>query len=49
MNYEQLISDPEATLTSICNFIGLPYNQAMLNYPETTTLVSLSRSHLVSP
>ncbi|MBR8828130.1 MAG: sulfotransferase [Gomphosphaeria aponina SAG 52.96 = DSM 107014] len=37
VTYEQLISDPEATLTSICNFIGLPYNQAMLSYPQTTT------------
>ncbi|MGL5075231.1 MAG: sulfotransferase family protein, partial [Waterburya sp.] len=35
--YEQLIVDPVETLKQICNFIGIEYDAAMLNYPQTTT------------
>lgn len=35
--YEALISDFVATLTRICEFIGVPYDEAMLNYAKTTT------------
>ncbi len=37
LHYEELISSPKAELTRICNFIGLPYDEAMLTYPQTTT------------
>ena len=39
-HYEDLILKPEATLTKICNFIGVSYDQRMLNYPEDTTYSS---------
>lgn len=34
LRYEDLIEKPEATLTGLCEFIGVPYNEAMLRYPE---------------
>lgn len=35
--YEDLILEPVKTLTRLCNFIGVPYDQAMLSYPQKTT------------
>jgi Sulfotransferase family len=35
--YEDLIADPVATLTKICQLIGIPYDRAMLDYPQSTT------------
>jgi hypothetical protein len=37
LTYEELIVDPVKTLKHICDFIGIEYDQAMLNYPQTTT------------
>ncbi|MGL5834892.1 MAG: sulfotransferase family protein [Waterburya sp.] len=37
LTYEQLIVDPVETLKQICDFIGVEYDAAMLNYPQTTT------------
>ncbi|NER29710.1 MAG: sulfotransferase [Symploca sp. SIO1C4] len=37
ITYETLISEPSKTLTCLCNFIGVPYEPAMLSYPQTTT------------
>ena len=37
VRYETLITKPVETLTHLCNFIGTPYNPAMLSYPQTTT------------
>ncbi|PSB03827.1 sulfotransferase [Merismopedia glauca CCAP 1448/3] len=35
--YEDLIAEPEKTLTRLCEFIGIPYDSQMLTYPEDTT------------
>ncbi len=37
VTYENLIADPVSTLTVICHFLGLEYNQQMLNYAQDTT------------
>lgn len=37
VSYEELITDPEQTLSKVCNFIGVPYSDEMLNYSDKTT------------
>ncbi|MGF1482413.1 MAG: sulfotransferase [Cyanophyceae cyanobacterium] len=37
IKYEELIAEPTATLTQICDFIGVSYSEAMLSYPQSTT------------
>lgn len=37
VTYETLIKDPVTTLTRICNFIDLSYDENMLSYFQTTT------------
>jgi hypothetical protein len=37
ITYESLMSKTVETLTQVCDFIGISYHQAMLNYPSTTT------------
>jgi hypothetical protein len=34
IHYEQLVSRPEATLLTICDFLGLPFESEMLSYYE---------------
>jgi hypothetical protein len=35
--YEDLIVDPQKSLTGLCEFMGIPYDEQMLSYPEDTT------------
>ena len=37
LRYEELIAAPEQILTALCKFMGLEYDQRMLEYPERTT------------
>jgi hypothetical protein len=37
ITYETLISEPVEVLTRLCDFIGVPYDEAMLSYSEKTT------------
>lgn len=37
ISYEKLIANPVETLRQVCDFIGVEYDEAMLNYPQTTT------------
>src|SRR6516225_8210575 len=37
VHYEQLVHDPVFLLTSICEFCGVKYNSAMLDYPKYTS------------
>ncbi len=37
LKYETLIEKPVETLTRLCEFIGIPYDEAMLNYARNTT------------
>ncbi|NEO32243.1 MAG: sulfotransferase [Symploca sp. SIO3C6] len=37
ITYEELISEPVKTLTCLCNFIGIAYDQAMISYHQTST------------
>jgi hypothetical protein len=34
VRYETLVSEPESTLSEICEFAGVPYHSAMLEYPS---------------
>ena len=36
IRYETLVTQPEATLTGLCEFLGVPFDQAMLDYPNDT-------------
>ncbi|MGB8700650.1 MAG: sulfotransferase [Thermosynechococcaceae cyanobacterium] len=37
LKYEDLIYDPVENLTKLCQFLEVPYNNAMLSYPQDTT------------
>lgn len=37
VRYEDLVTEPEAVLTRICEFLGVPYDRAMLEYPQDST------------
>ncbi|MEO0949377.1 MAG: sulfotransferase, partial [Cyanobacteria bacterium J06641_5] len=37
LRYEDLITQPEATLARICEFVGTTYSPTMLTYPEDST------------
>lgn len=37
IRYEQLVAEPEATLRSICDFVGVVYESCMLEYSATST------------
>ncbi len=37
VRYEDLVCDPEATLSQICRFLGVEYSPKMLTYPQDTT------------
>ena len=37
LQYETLVTEPEKTLTRVCQFLGIPYDPAMLTYPDQTT------------
>jgi hypothetical protein len=34
VRYEELVSEPEATCETLCSFLGLPYDDAMLKFHE---------------
>lgn len=37
ITYESLMSQTVETLTQVCNFMGITYEEKMLTYPQTTT------------
>jgi hypothetical protein len=37
MRYEDLVSDPGAACARLCEFLGLPYDEAMLRFHEGRT------------
>lgn len=37
VRYEELVSEPVETLTRVCNWVGVPYDPAMLSYSERST------------
>jgi len=37
ITYEALIEHPRETLASICDFVGVPYHESMLSYPNDST------------
>lgn len=44
VRYEELIRSTEAVLTRVCQFIGIPYDPRMLDYPSRTTYEHPDRS-----
>ena len=52
LRYEDLLTDPEAELRTICAFLDLPFDDAMLRYHENGPVPSLRRDpneHLAKP
>lgn len=43
ISYEDLAIQPERTAEELCRFIGVPYDQAMFDYPKDTTYKAPSR------
>jgi len=43
ISYENLVTQPEQTAQGLCRFIGIPYDQAMFDYPKHTTYKAPSR------
>ena len=37
ISFENLAADPRGTLSRICEFIGVPYREEMMSYPDDTT------------
>jgi hypothetical protein len=37
VRYEELVREPEATLTRLCEFLGVTYDPLMLDYPKHST------------
>lgn len=46
LKYEDLIQNPEGRLASICDYLGIPYSDAMLSYPEDTTYDVIDKSRV---
>ena len=46
IRYEDLVTEPRATLEQICEFLELPYDSAMLDYPNDTTYSTPSPSSI---
>lgn len=44
IRYEDLLREPETTVKALCEFLGLPYEEAMLYYYETEDAQATSRS-----
>ena len=44
VRYEQLVSDTEATLRRVCEFVGEPFDPVMLEHHKTERAKALSRS-----
>jgi len=38
LRYEDLVSEPESSLSKVCAFAGIPYSEAMLSYHEEKRL-----------
>jgi hypothetical protein len=37
VKYEELVTDPASSLGRVCQFLGRPFNEQMLSYPESTS------------
>jgi hypothetical protein len=37
VRFEDLVGNPEPTLARVCRFLGVPYDERMLAYPQTST------------
>jgi hypothetical protein len=46
IRYETLVNEPEATLDQVCQFIGVPYSPAMLDFPTDTTYSAPAPEHV---
>lgn len=46
ISYEDLITDQEATLRSVCKFLGLSFSDTMMNHEEQKSYVSKNRENI---
>lgn len=46
LRYEDLLTDTEAVLARLCDFIGVTYDPAMLRYHETSTYAPIDPTHV---
>lgn len=37
IDFESLVDDPRSTLSKVCDFVGVPYSETMLKFPENST------------
>ncbi len=47
VRFEDLVREPQAVLTTVCGFLGVPFSEQMLSYPETSSYAAPD-VHLVS-
>jgi len=46
LKYEDLVSSPREQMADLCAFLGIPYEEAMLNYLKDTGLVSQHKASM---
>jgi hypothetical protein len=46
IRFEDLIADPKVVLESVCDFMGLPFDESMLNYAKKKSFVSKNRQSI---
>lgn len=47
LKYEDLIRDPERELQNLCDFLGIPYSEQMLSYPDhISASVPIAKRHI---
>lgn len=44
VRFEELVQDTAPTLQRLCSFLGVPFDQKMLSYPEDTTYAPIDRN-----
>lgn len=49
LKYEDLVADMEGCLPSLCDFLGLTFDPAMLNYPEAAKHAVLPKAERLNP
>lgn len=49
LRYEDLVSDPEAHVRKLCDFLGLPFVEAMMDYSEKGKEITFAKASTYNP